>query len=113
MEETITNPATFEIVKVFIGIGTGLSIKIMYDWFSDNRKYVTKDECKKNMDGCPSMANFKQDFMGHKGTMNQKLKQVEGQILEQHITYKKTAEDISTIKSNLAVVSAWVEREQR
>ena len=102
-----------ELFKIGAAICSGVGVAILYDWLTANRTYVTVSECVKNQTSCPEMVEIKKDFISYKAITNQRMLQLDAQMAEGHANFKEISENISSIKTNLAVLASWVEREHK
>ena len=111
--EVFVSSSLSEAIKAGLAVGAGVGVKIVYDWLTANRKFMTVEDCIKAQRTCPEMVNIRKDFTEHKAIVKGQIAQLDKQMVEGHSNFKEIADNISLIKTNLAVISAWVEREHR
>ncbi len=96
-----------EILALIGVVGSGLFLKIVYDWFLSGRMqpgvFMTINECKQNrLEGCSA-------FRTHSALTDQKVSDLQKQVDLSSAEFKKTATDIADIKTSLAVIASVIE----
>ena len=111
--EVFVSSSLAEAAKIALAIGAGAGVKIFYDWFMADRIYMTIDACSKNQRTCEEMVSIRKDFTEYKAIMSQRMAQLDIQMAEGHANFKEISSSLSCIKTNIAVISAWIEREHK
>lgn len=110
---TVASIPTPEITQLAIAVASGLLLKIIYDWFIAGRTYMTVKGCEKVKGNCAGVIQLGKDFLEHSTKIDERMRQMDKEMDEMHHGFRVYAEDISTIKTDLAVIASWVERSIR
>jgi len=85
----------------------GVVLKMFMDYIAARREAMTSKDCEEHRQLC-SMPGLRQEFMEHKAVSHQRMDHFDTRLSEICQNYKGMANDINDIKTNIAVISAWV-----